>query len=109
MKTDAKYDPERGDFFTPEGFRACLNCSYCCSVGPCRIAIHNYGDEWTSPCRSLIKKGGQFFCAEFMNPGITDDQRRYISDSIGGIGSGCSSPCGNAMRDAIRKSLLSQT
>ena len=100
-----KFDFQRGDFFTEEGYRACLSCGYCCTVGPCAVAARTYKDQWKSPCPSLIEKDGQRFCSKYLHPSLTGAQRQKISEAVGGIGSGCSSPAGNTMRDAIRNRL----
>ena len=36
--------------------RPCVGCGYCCTEGPCGIAINYYGSEWVSPCPALVEK-----------------------------------------------------
>lgn len=106
-----KFEPLIQDFVNPNGFRSCLNCSYCCTVGPCMIAANKYGDKWTSPCpslRSVKGPGGeQFLCGEVLDA-KTPEEKERIFRMIGGVGddSGCSSPMFNEQRDIIRKSLI---
>ena len=74
----------------------CVQCGFCCTLGPCEVAIKKYGNDWKSPCPSLRPaEGGRQLCGEIIDHG------EYLGIFMGHIGSGCSSSLFNEMRDNI--------
>lgn len=90
----------KNDIFTNEGARACLGSGFCCSKAPCGIAMRKYGAKWTSPCPSLNFDGFRYWCAEYERVGP-----EVFLREAGGAGTGCSSPIGNEVRNAILKKI----
>lgn len=76
--------------------RPCVGCGYCCTEGPCGIAINYYGSEWLSPCPALVEKAGRKWCKMVLQ--ASGQKQRDCMEDLA-IGAGCSSTMFNEMRD----------
>jgi hypothetical protein len=75
----------------------CVGCGYCCRKVPCAYSVMTYGD--IEKCRSLVFKGGRFWCGEVINS--TDEERVRIQNILH-IGAGCCSSLNSDRREKIQ-------